>query len=146
MEKILCFECGLDGEIHNHHVVPKIKGGTKTVPLCLVCHGKVHGVNFLNHKELTKRGLSEAKKRGVKLGNPQNLTYEHKLKGVDSIKRNKENDENWNSAKEFIRERMNNEFKYTLTEIANELNDCGYKTRKGSTFSATTVKRLINDL
>ena len=41
---------------------------------------------------------------------------------------------------------MNNEFRYTLTEIANELNDCGYKTRKGFTFSAATVKRLINDL
>jgi hypothetical protein len=136
----------MDGEIHNHHVVPKIKGGTKTVPLCLSCHGKVHGVNFLNHKELTKRGLAEAKKRGIKLGNPQNLTYEHKLKGAEVIKRKKEENENWNSAKEFIREIMSNEFTYTLNEIANELNDGGYKTRGGKMFHPTTVRRLIKEL
>jgi len=136
----------MDGEIHNHHVVPKIKGGTKTVPLCLSCHGKVHDVNFLNHRELTIKGLSEAKKRGVRLGTPQNLTYEHKLKGVKVIRRNKEENENWNLAKEFIREIMSNKFTYTLTEVTKELNDNGYKTRGGKMFHPTTVKRLMKDL
>jgi hypothetical protein len=31
-------------------------GGTKTVPLCLKCHGKVHEVKRLSISELTKRG------------------------------------------------------------------------------------------
>jgi hypothetical protein len=80
------------------------------------------------------------------LGNPQNLTYEHKLKGVEVIKRKKEENENWNSAKEFIREIMSNEYTYTLNEIANELNDCGYKTRRGKMFHPSTVRRLIKEL
>jgi len=36
-----CFECG-DPAQANHYVVPKILGGTKEVPLCNLCHGKVH--------------------------------------------------------------------------------------------------------
>jgi len=42
-----CFECGRPSA-HNHHVIPKIRGGTKTVPLCLSCHGKVHDKEFWN--------------------------------------------------------------------------------------------------
>ena len=37
-----CWECGKDEEVHYHHVVPRSKGGTRTLPLCLECHGKVH--------------------------------------------------------------------------------------------------------
>lgn len=37
-----CFECGKPAK-HEHHVVPKTLGGTKTIPLCEECHSKVHG-------------------------------------------------------------------------------------------------------
>lgn len=37
-----CFECESDENIHNHHVIPKDSGGTKTVPLCGVCYAKVN--------------------------------------------------------------------------------------------------------
>jgi len=37
----LCFECG-EPAVLEHHVVPFSVGGTKTVPLCAVCHKKVH--------------------------------------------------------------------------------------------------------
>lgn len=141
MDKIVCFECGCDGEIHNHHVVPKILGGTKTVPLCPTCHGKVHGVDFLNHKKLTKEGLANAKKRGVKLGSPNNLTKEAKMKGVQKIIENKLSNNEWNRAKEFISILENK----NLLETASILNENGYRTRKGSIFYAGTVKRLIEN-
>lgn len=61
-----CFECGKPAEEY-HHVVPKIVGGTKTIPLCSICHGKVHGLSGrAGHTELTKRGLD--KKRVAELG------------------------------------------------------------------------------
>jgi 5-methylcytosine-specific restriction endonuclease McrA len=41
-----CFECGAPAA-HQHHVVPRSLGGTKTVPLCEGCHGKVHGRRHL---------------------------------------------------------------------------------------------------
>lgn len=37
-----CWECGLKGDLHSHHVVPKSRGGTKTIPLCVACHSLAH--------------------------------------------------------------------------------------------------------
>jgi hypothetical protein len=80
-----CFECG-EPSTHDHHVVPQSLGGTKTVPLCLSCHGKVHG-RALAHPNLTRLGLASAKARGVKLESlrpgAHQLTYEHTLLGVE---------------------------------------------------------------
>ena len=64
---IACFECGKNAE-HNHHVVPKVLGGTKTVPLCTDCHGLVHDRNLTRHRELQKKGIAKAKARGVYKG------------------------------------------------------------------------------
>lgn len=42
MQSGTCWECASVGEIHNHHPVPRSRGGTKTIPLCLGCHAKAH--------------------------------------------------------------------------------------------------------
>lgn len=59
-----CFECGSDYMIENHHVVPRSVGGTKTIPLCVICHGKVHDRNFVKHRELQRNGIEKAKRLG----------------------------------------------------------------------------------
>ena len=65
-----CFECGAIGELDFHHVVPKSKGGTKMIPLCLSCHSKVHGEYMLDlrslAKEARKKKLKENKEKGIK--------------------------------------------------------------------------------
>ncbi len=63
-----CFECDSIKDIHYHHVVPETLGGTKTIPLCIICHGKVHGSDFLKHKELQKIGIEKAKSEGKFIG------------------------------------------------------------------------------
>ena len=65
-----CFECETTKDLHEHHVVPKSRGGTKTVTLCYQCHMKAHGKDGkgLNHSKLTREGLKKAKHQGVKLG------------------------------------------------------------------------------
>jgi DNA invertase Pin-like site-specific DNA recombinase len=70
-----CFECG-DSAKYDHHVVPKVDGGTKTVPLCAKCHGIVHDRAFLNVSALTQRGLEQARQRGVRLGRPVRMPSE----------------------------------------------------------------------
>jgi DNA invertase Pin-like site-specific DNA recombinase len=91
----------------------------------------------------TKRGLEELKKRGVKLGTPQNFTKEGRIKGLEVVKFNKTSNENWRRAKTFIEHfQMKNGY-VNLTEISKELNSNGYKTRRGCKFSAIAVKRLI---
>jgi DNA invertase Pin-like site-specific DNA recombinase len=91
----------------------------------------------------TKRGLEELKKRGVKLGTPQNFTREGRIKGLEVVKFNKASNENWRRAKTFIEHfQMKNGY-ISLSEIAKELNSNGYKTRRGCRFTAIAVKRLM---
>lgn len=61
-----CFECGAPAD-HEHHVVPRSLGGTRTVPLCALCHGKAHGRErgFRNTPELTRAALAAKRSRGV---------------------------------------------------------------------------------
>lgn len=63
-----CFECGAPKE-EMHHVVPKSKGGTKTIPLCVDCHGKAHDTS---HRRLmidaAKKGIKKYVENGGKLG------------------------------------------------------------------------------
>lgn len=69
---LLCFECGAPAS-HQHHVVPKSVGGTRTVPLCERCHGLVHGRN-MHVRMLTIAGLEAARSRGVRIGRRFKMT------------------------------------------------------------------------
>lgn len=91
----------------------------------------------------TKRGLNELKKRGIKLGSPQNLTDEARKKGVETIIKNRFENENWKMARIFIEHfQMKNRY-INYTEISRQLNSKGYKTRKGCEFSPGIVRRLV---
>lgn len=59
----ICYECGEPKE-DMHHIIPKSKGGTKTIPLCSKCHGIVHGKDFVTHRKLQKDGIEKAKLLG----------------------------------------------------------------------------------
>jgi len=72
---IQCFECGKEAH-HNHHVIPKSKGGTRTVPLCHDCHALVHEVKSVTMSELTKQGLRRAANEGRTGGRPRVLSEE----------------------------------------------------------------------
>lgn len=59
----VCFECGAPAT-ERHHVVPASLGGTKTIPLCGVCHAKVHSISGQRRNqlgELTKNSLLKRK-------------------------------------------------------------------------------------
>ena len=62
-----CFECGRVAA-HEHHVVPRSKGGTKTVALCEKCHNLVHGLKFMDHARLTREALQRKRSRKERTG------------------------------------------------------------------------------
>lgn len=53
---------------------PERLGGTQTVPLCEKCHSKVNDRSMVGHRELIRKGLIEARAKGIKLGQPKKLT------------------------------------------------------------------------
>lgn len=143
-----CFIC-YNKATENHHVIPKSLGGKKTIPLCSECHAKVHGNESLrkdNHSYLTKKGLQRAKARGIKLGNPKNLTDKARKKAWKANSQKAANKKENIQAKEKIKHLLNLDPTISLRGIAKELNDNGYKTSRGSEFKATTVKRLKDNL
>jgi hypothetical protein len=64
----ICFECGSDKNIQQHHVVPKSVGGTQKLPLCINCHGKVHHKDLIKFQYLAKKGREKYVQNGGKLG------------------------------------------------------------------------------
>ncbi len=56
---IPCFECNAKAE-HDHHVIPRCRGGSKTVPLCLRCHGLAHETR-MRLSVLVKEGQAKLK-------------------------------------------------------------------------------------
>lgn len=90
----------------------------------------------------TKSGLAALKSRGIKLGSPQNLTNEARMRGVETIVKKRCENENWRMARMFIEHFQMKHGYLNYTHISKELNENGYKTRLGCSFSPTSVRRL----
>jgi DNA invertase Pin-like site-specific DNA recombinase len=91
----------------------------------------------------TKRGLAELKKRGVKLGKPENFTNESREMGRAKMRENSKSNENWQRARTFIEHYHFKFGKMNYRKVAEELNNNGYKTRRNCDFTAMSVKRLF---
>ncbi len=67
-----CVNCGEMNGLHLHHIVPLAVGGTNNISnvviLCSKCHGKIHGMNWKNHSELTREGIQTARLNGKQIG------------------------------------------------------------------------------
>jgi DNA invertase Pin-like site-specific DNA recombinase len=92
----------------------------------------------------TKRGLAELKKKGIKLGKPENFTKETREMGRDKMRENSNSNENWQRAKTFIEHYYFKFGKMNFRKVAEQLNDNGYKTRRNCLFTAMSVKRLFD--
>lgn len=93
----------------------------------------------------TKTALAELKKKGVKLGSPQNLTEKARNKGL-SVRQEKakSNENNRRAAILILNLKSQN---YSFNKISSMLNEYNYKTSSGCFFSRTQVQRLyINEI
>ncbi len=90
--------------------------------------------------ERTKKALQSKKEQGFKLGKPENLTNEARSRGVATIKRNAEESRANRQATRLIMFYRQQGKSYR--EIANALNQDGFKTRYGRLYQPMTVKRL----
>lgn len=90
----------------------------------------------------TKAALAELKKQGKKLGSPENLTEQARIKSLAVRQTNAYIDENNRKAGALIVS-MRGQGK-TFYQITKELNKLGFKTRKGKIFQQNQVQILFN--
>lgn len=72
-----CFECGSEEAIHQHHVVPKSRGGTRTIPLCAPCHGRAHGRRGADIGALVSDKLRQKVAQGLQAGGEAPFGFMH---------------------------------------------------------------------
>ena len=130
-----CFECEATEDLQEHHVIPKSRGGTKTVTLCYECHMKAHGRSGkgLNHKKLTKEALSKAKTRGVKLG-----THNQRVLDGGKAKGQKNLDRLWPHI-----QNAQNQGLTSRKQIADYLNENGILSVRGKTWNKGNISSLL---
>lgn len=137
---MICFECGGTAE-HQHHVVPRSLGGTRTVPLCATCHGKIHGIDFSSHGILTKAGLIKAAARGALIGNRSG--NRNRDTGAAKAAWSAKTQARQAEVREVCLELIAEHGEMTTRKLADHLNQAGYKTVTGKDWSATQVWRII---
>ncbi|MGB4497084.1 MAG: HNH endonuclease [Methylococcaceae bacterium] len=141
MKHDYCVACGIREKLHQHHLVPKSRGGsndqTNLITLCVDCHEKIHRVN--NSLIKLSAIAREKKKREGKVicGHPpygKMKTHDGYL--VDNP-----------IEQEIIKKIC--ELKVSLCcgseTIINELERLGYKTRKGERFKSNAILRILRE-
>ena len=88
-----------------------------------------------------KEGLAQSTK---KLGTPENLTIEARLKGLESVRNKAINNQHNKRALAFVRGLKYEDMK--LREIAEQLNENDFKTSKGKEFGTTQVIRILKKI
>ena len=89
----------------------------------------------------TKDALTAKKARGATLGTPANLTAAARQYGLAVRQQNaRENQANKQASRVVTLLQLQG---HNLTQIARELNEAGYRTRRGKAFHLATVRRLL---
>lgn len=128
-----CFECSSPATVL-HHVLPRSKGGTKTVPLCRVCHSKIHNLD-LRLDALREDGKRKAVFAGKRLGGLLTYGYDADEKGY--IRQN-EKEQDAISIMKFMRAS-----RFTIKAITVYLNEIGTPTKCGKKWSDKTVFNIL---
>jgi len=136
MQELSCFECAAEGPLHDHHVVPRSRGGTKTVALCEACHGLVHELS-LNTSALTRQAKRRKRARGEHPGGMVQYGYR---KTADGIRL--EEDPQEQQVVELARRLRTAGLSYR--KIAQALEEHGYRSRAGKEFAAPQIQRMID--
>ena len=90
----------------------------------------------------TRQALAAKRARGEAIGNT-NAVVTDDMRANSIASRHKDAQQNENNRKAYLLVRLLKEQGRTLTEIARELNDGGYKTANGKTWQTVQVQRLI---
>jgi hypothetical protein len=132
-----CFECGTTENLHHHHVVPRSLGGTKTIPLCGLCHGLVHSRDVMSTGALTSKAMKAKRANGEYTGGRVQYGYSVGADGVTLVP-NPAEIEVILCAQELRRDG------HSLRGISSELAGKGMVTRNGRPFDHKAIPALLD--
>jgi len=136
-----CWECEAAGvPIHNHHPVPRSRGGTKTIPLCEPCHSKAHHrKKNMNTSTLSKEAMAKAKARGATFGNPNILTDAQPL----GVKAKQASASTFNSGVKSLAAELRTTGCKTVVSLVVKLNEMGIRNRSGTYWTYNNLYRVL---
>lgn len=131
-----CFECGHPAS-HEHHVIPRSLGGTKTVPLCSFCHPKAHGKHgYWGVSELAQKRVQRMRANRQWTGGVPPYGYR-----IDANRRLVRVDSEWHVLKMVLAKFMLGMSAY---KIATQLNELGTPTKNGAPkWTRCVVKQIV---
>jgi len=134
-----CVACGKKSDLHNHHLIPKSRGGTNRtcnlITLCYGCHRKLHGLvgKSINHRELIKAGIKKKKADG---GRWANAVYGYDFVDGKTIVNKKEQE----VIKIMLRLREDG---LTYRRIASMLDEMGFLAKCGGSWATSSVAQIL---
>jgi len=143
MEK--CWECEkTDVPLHNHHPVPRSRGGTKIIPLCEECHAKAHHrKKNMNTSALTKEGFRRKREREPEWV-PGNPNWKKTIHRAWSARREQADARALALAP--VIDELRKAGIITQTGMTEALNARGVPTATGKTWQQPTVRLLLKRL
>ena len=80
MKLEFCTICGVEENLHHHHIIPKSQNGsddeTNLITLCTEHHAWIHSLKpgtWNSHSELARKSLKEAQELGFSVGRPAKI-------------------------------------------------------------------------
>ena len=143
-----CFECETTEDLQEHHVIPRSKGGTKTITLCYACHMRAHGRDGkgLHFSQLMKNVFEAKKARGETLGHLPTLEA-HRHKGSESNRQRGQRvakiyGEMILETREFLNSK-NGGKKVSLVKVGEYLNEQGKTTPRGKQWTKQLLSGML---
>ena len=137
-----CVACSNKNSLHNHHLVPRSRGGsddeTNLITLCGACHSRIHGMGGLwaESTHLITKAMQLKKSRGGLVGA---VPYGKELAtdGVTLVD---------NAAEQSVihEARRLRGAGLSLRKIASVMGASGVVARNGKRFAATQIQRMVN--
>lgn len=131
-----CFECSATTRLHDHHVVPKIYGGTKTILLCEKCHGLVHN-RKMNTQALTLKAMTNRRKNNLVMSSK--IPFGYKRSKNDPLKLVQVKHQQ-KIIKEIVQRKNRGERIYHIAKL---LSKRGIKTAYNGKWTAKTILSIL---
>ena len=143
-----CWECGaINVSLHDHHPVPRSRGGTKTIPLCEPCHSKAHHrKKNMNTSQLVHDTYERKKRKASITGIPMKWGDQNMAKrgtqALGVIVR-QENARKYNAMIGSMLQKLDPDNQLGLAGKAEMLNEHGSTTRRGRPFNTSNLHRIL---